>query len=166
MHAEAFDYIRKAVGWLGDTAGFRVIEFGSHDVNGSPRGLFPKVLVYTGVDPWDGPGVDVVKRAQDFSPAMEYDVCISAETLEHDPDPIGQINAAWLALRSGGKFILTAAAPPRLPHRCDGFVGDMAGEYYRNIEVADLQEWFKGWRNVRIVHNRAHGDIYAMAVKP
>jgi len=165
MHAEAFEFIQRAVGWMGDTHGLNVIEFGAHDVNGSPRALFLQAT-YTGVDPWPGPGVDLVGRAQDFDYAGQYDVCITAEALEHDPDPAGQIAAAWRALKPGGKLILTTASDPRKPHRCDGHEGALDGEHYANISREQLAEWLKDWKAVTIQYDPYHGDVYAMAVKP
>lgn len=165
MHAEAYEFISQALGWLGDPSGMKVVEFGSHDVNGSPRRLLSKAAKYTGVDPWPGPGVDYTCTAQEFVAGLEYDLCISAETLEHDPDPQGQIEAAWRALRSGGRLILTAASEPRLPHRVDGTEGEMNGEYYGNISPEQLQEWLKDWKWVK-VRWHPHGDVYALAVKP
>lgn len=165
MHAEAFRFIQTAVDWLGDTSSLRVVEFGAHNVNGSPRALFPASVVYIGVDPWPGSGVDVVCRAQEFK-GTGFDVCITAEALEHDPDPAGHINAAWQALKQGGKLILTAASEPRKPHRCDGSEGDLAGEHYANVSREQLALWLSNWRGVTIQHDLLHGDIYAMAVKP
>lgn len=170
MHAEAFAFLRTVIGWLPGTSGLRVLEFGAHDVNGSPRSLFipqhyPNIQ-YWGVDPWPGAGVDVVCRAQDFNGNEAFDVVISAETMEHDADWRGQIDAAWRALSPGGKFIMTAAAEPRKPHRCDGAEGDMQGEHYANIDPAELRRALAKWADYDVQHNRAHGDVYAWAVKP
>ena len=166
MHAEAWAYLSKIRGFLGSVAGLSVLEFGSHDVNGSPRALFLGCLEYVGIDPWDGPGVDVVSRAQDYDGRERFDIVISAETLEHDEDPEGHILSAWQALKHGGKLILTAAAPPREPHRCGGQLGDLNGEYYRNIGPDRLRELLAGWRIFEIQHDKRHGDIYATATKP
>ena len=166
MHFEAMWALTKAVMKLPTTAGLRVLEFGSHDVNGSPRTLFDEPVEYVGVDPWPGRGVDVVSKAQDYDGGGRFDVVISAETMEHDADAKGQIDSAWRALKPGGMVIITAAADPRAPHRCDGFQGDLNGEYYGNVRLTDLAGWLSEWKSVDISHDTRHGDIYATAVKP
>jgi SAM-dependent methyltransferase len=109
--------------------------------------------------------VDIVSSAQDYDGMGTFDIVISAETLEHDSDPRGQIESAGRALKTGGKLIITAAAEPRKPHRCDGFDGGLNGEYYQNIKPADLLGWLQDWVIFEIEHNRQHGDVYALAVK-
>ncbi len=112
--------------------------------------------------------MDIVGRAQDIDAGEMFSVVISAETMEHDADWRGQIDAAWRALAPGGKFIMTAAAEPRKPHRCDGAEGDMQGEHYAaNIAAAELRRARSAkWADYDVQHNRAHGDVYAWAVKP
>jgi SAM-dependent methyltransferase len=165
MHAEAWSFLSKQAKPL-NIDGVRVLEFGSHDVNGSPSLLFYEAAEYFGVDPWPGRGVDWVGLAQDYDGGGRFDVVITAEAMEHDADAKGQIDSAWRALKPGGVLLLTAAADPRLPHRCDGFEGDMSGEYYGNIDPVELAGWLDGWQSVEITHNTAHGDVYARAVKP
>ena len=172
MHFEAWSFIVNAATRLHDTRGnehlseLRVLEFGAHDVNGSPRQLFNGCAEYVGVDPWPGRGVDWMGKAQDYDGKERFDVVITAEAMEHDPDARGQIASAWRALKPGGTLILTAAADPRLPHRCDGFQGDLSGEYYGNIDPDELRGWLKDWVDVIVTHDKNHGDVYAVAVKP
>ena len=163
MHAEAWNYLEIESRKL--QAGLRVLEFGSHDVNGSPRSLFMNCTEYVGVDIWAGAGADWVGRAQDFDGEGRFDVVISVEAMEHDPDARGQIASAWRALKPGGVLIITAAAEPREPHRCNGSLGDMGGEHYANIDPATLREWLADWSDVEVLHDRAHGGVYAHAVK-
>lgn len=165
MHAEAWQFLSKAAGYVNARPGMDVLEFGAHDVNGSPRALFPHTR-YVGVDPWPGEGVNLVGRAQDFDGSEEFDVVITAEAMEHDPDARGQIDAAWRALKPGGYLILTAASEPRAPHRCDGFQGEMNGEYYGNIDIIELIGWLKDWQVIMVQHDKQHGDVYALAAKP
>ena len=164
MHFEAYQYLINQIADM--QPGLRVVEFGAHDVNGSPRGLFKDCTEYVGVDMWPGRGVDWMGRAQEFDGQERFDVVITAEAMEHDPDARGQIESAWRALKPGGTLLITAAAEPRAPHRCDGALGDMRGEHYANIDPAQLTEWLAGWADVAVIHDRAHGDVYASAVKP
>ena len=163
MHAEAWNYLMNESKKL--PAGLKVVEFGSHDVNGSPRSLFADCDEYIGVDIWAGDGVDWVGRAQDFDGKGEFDVVVTAEAMEHDSDPQGQVTSAWQALKPGGVLIITAAAEPRLPHRCSGSLGDVGGEHYANIDPDTLREWLADWSNVEVFHDKSHGDVYARAVK-
>ena len=115
MHAEAWFYLVSESRKL--PTGLKVLEFGSHDVNGSPRSLFANCSEYVGVDMWAGSGVDWVGKAQDFDGKGTFDVVITAEAMEHDHDAQGQIESAWRALKPGGVLIITAAADPREPQR-------------------------------------------------
>ena len=47
MHAEAWNYLTSESKKL--PAGLKVVEFGSHNVNGSPRPLFADCAEYVGV---------------------------------------------------------------------------------------------------------------------
>lgn len=163
MHIEAWSYLMKNAGNL--PAGLRVLEFGSHDVNGSPRIMFANCAEYIGVDMWEGKGVDWVGKAQDFDGEGKFDVVVTAEALEHDPDARGQIESAWRALKPGGVLIITAAAEPRAPHKCTGELGDKGGEHYANIDPDILREWLADWSDVEVIHDKWHGDVYARAVK-
>lgn len=172
MHIEAWTFLSKAAKSIRDSrgnndiTGMRVLEFGAHDVNGNPRQLFTGCAEYFGVDPWPGSGVDWMGLAQDFDGEERFDVVITAEAMEHDADARGEIMSAWRALKPGGTLIITAAAEPRLPHRCDGYQGALNGEYYRNVDVNELQAWLSDWQDVLVSHNKEHGDVYAVAVKP
>ena len=171
MHLEAYEFLKLMSRYItinvGEMRNLRVLEFGSHDVNGSPRRIFKNVAEYVGVDPWPGPGVDVMAFAQDYDGQGSFDLVISAECLEHDPFPRWQIQSACRALKPGGLLVITAAAPPRAPHRCDGMEGDLQGEHYANIDPTGLLYWllydFPGWKVIYFYHDRFHGDVQVLA---
>jgi SAM-dependent methyltransferase len=160
MHTEAATFVRAVV--PPPPAG-RVIEFGSHNVNGSVRWMFPG-STYIGIDPWPGDGVDVVARCQDYTPDVLADVVITTEALEHDPDPVGHIAAAWRALKPGGLLILTCAGPGRAPHSCAGDL-NVRDEHYGNIDPDWLRAHLDstGWQDIDVRYNAAAGDTYATA---
>lgn len=162
MHNEAWQFITKAVKKVGTPK--KIVEFGALNVNGSARTLFPDTE-YVGVDPLEGRGVDFVGLAKDFK-RKGFDLVVCTETLEHDPDPVATIKAAWKALKAEGYFLITAAAPPRAPHLCDGRPGRSDDEHYANITQDDLTKWLKDWNVIDIEYNQSHGDIYALAQKP
>jgi SAM-dependent methyltransferase len=171
MHPQAYSFVKRALADLA-VAGAHVVEFGSLDVNSTEQGLSVRELCadaasYTGVDVRKGPGVDLVKQAQDLKvddlphPA---DIVICMETLEHDNDPASIIDAAFRVLKAGGIFILTAAGEDRQPHGVDG--GGVGDEWYQNIGRADLKGWLADWTDVHIHEDHVAHDIYATAVKP
>lgn len=163
MHDEAMQYLLKIAATM-QLEDKTVLEIGSYDVNGSPRSAFGKAVRYVGIDKTPGPGVDVVSDGRIYDGKEEFDLCISTEAMEHDPEPWVIIQCAWRSLKSGGKIVLTAAAPPRHPHSCGG--GPVGGEYYTNIFPEYLSYMLKEWKDINVEYNRAHGDVYAIATKP
>ena len=68
-------------------AGARILEIGSYDVNGTVRQLFGGSREYVGVDLPPGPGVDRVGFGHEIDdPEASFDVAISGECFEHDPE--------------------------------------------------------------------------------
>lgn len=147
--------------------GSLVLDIGSRNVNGSVRSFLSQSHVF-GIDVRDGNDVDRVIDACDFDGKGEYDAVVCAETLEHAPDPKGVIDSAWRALRPGGVFITTAAAPEREPHNCNGDHGEeaMGDEHYAGIKPSELDEWLREWDVVHLGHDPAFGDVRATARKP
>lgn len=162
MHPEAYTFLEQTIRRLFPIGcqGLHVVEFGSRDVNGTPRPLFAGAS-YVGVDIAPGPGVDVVADAAEYEGAPA-DVVVCAETLEHTPHPERLIASARRVLKPGGWLILTAAAPPRAPHGCTADGSMAPGEYYANIEPERLKAWLRGWEYVA-VSTHPHGDVYAAA---
>jgi hypothetical protein len=167
MHAEAMEFLFRARNKIGSLDQCRIVELGSHDVNGSARDLFTPCLEYVGVDLWPGKGVDVVADARHYDGGGRFDIAISTEALEHDPEPWVLLQSAYRALHQGGLLIVTAAAPPRKPHSCAGVEGELNGEPYANVEPGWLSKWLheNGWAMLHLEWNGLHGDVYAMAGK-
>lgn len=163
MHAEAFAFVEDTARGL--PIGRYVLEIGSLDVNGSVRGLFP-MSNYVGIDIRPGPGVQIVADARDYDGGGQYDVVVSTECLEHEPEPGVVIECARRALRPGGLLIVTAASTGRKPHSCAGVEGVVPdGEHYANILPHQLEDLLSGWSDVRVTYHAAHGDVYAVALK-
>lgn len=163
MHPEAYQFVADQVADM-DMAGRSVLEIGSYNVNGSVRPLFAGCVRYVGIDLRPGRGVDVVCAAADYDGMGAFDLVVSCETLEHDPDPALTLASAWRALAPGGQLILTAASPLRTPHGCDGgLVGP--DEHYAGIGAVQLSGWLEGWSDVQIMHTPSRGDLYATARK-
>jgi len=163
MHAEALDFVSRSL--AGGVRGLRVLEIGSLNVNGTPRGLCDGCAEYVGIDRVAGPGVDLVCDAADYDGGRGFDVVLCCEVLEHAPMPELVIACAWRALRPWGRLVLTAAGPKRAPHGCDG--GPLApDEHYRGIEVAELSRMLQDWQVVETEDHPERGDVYARAVRP
>lgn len=114
----------------------RVLEFGSYDVNGTPRDFFQNAKEYVGVDWRPGPRVDVVSIAHEYrgKPDGWFDFALSTEMFEHDPHWRLSIARMIALVRVGGAMIVTCAGPHREEHHND----TAPDGSYRNIDVLDL----------------------------
>lgn len=160
MHDAALAYVNR----FASSDPIDVLEFGSRDINGSPRRLWPNATWF-GVDVVDGPGVDEVADAATWS-GDPADVVVCCEVFEHT-DCWREIVANMAAhTRPGGRVIVTAAGPDRLPHSAvDG--GPLRdGEFYANVHPAELLEALSsaGLTQVDVVVNG--GDVYGTGVRP
>lgn len=136
MHPEAHDFVAAAIDRLGPFC--RTVEFGSHDINGSIRGLFSGDFL--GIDPQPGPGVDVVADAIEWHTGEPVDCVVCCEVFEHLADWRGLITSAARALRSGGVIILTMAGPGRAPHSAVDGNELRPDEHYANVEPDELAD--------------------------
>jgi len=125
----------------------KVVEIGSLDINGTVRDFFTDPDYYVGVDVGPGPGVDIVDNGALFPGRDDwFDVSISTECFEHNPDWVETFKNMIRMTRQGGLVILTFAGEGRPEHgtsRSD--VGSSpltvaAGwEYYKNLMLEDLE---------------------------
>lgn len=144
----------------------RVLECGSYDINGSPRGLF-EAADYTGLDWRAGPGVDVVGLVHDYQPEPLFDVVLSTEMLEHDPYWRRSVQAMIRCLGPGGALLLTWASDRRTRHEVE--CAPQEG-YYQGLslrEVLDVVTSAKvNWHTVQATQTRAGLDCQLLAIKP
>ncbi len=165
MHVQAYDFVaRHAAG----TAGARVLELGSLDVNGSVRPLFAGAHSYHGVDLAPGAGVDEVADAADWRAPGRFDVVVTTEVLEHAARWRDILSNAWEALAAGGRLIVTCATDPRPPHSAIDGWALREGEWYENVSPAQLRALLDTWRTSRWSLEVAldRGDLYLRADKP
>ncbi len=141
--------------------GGRVLEVGSYDVNGSVRGLFDvaEPSAYVGVDLVEGPGVDRVQYGHEVDdPDGSYDLAVSAECFEHDPQWLATFTNMVRLTRPGGVVAFTCASRGRVEHGTRRtLVSDSPGtqaegvDYYRNLtardftSALDLRSMFTTW---------------------
>lgn len=142
-----------------------VLEFGSYDVNGTPRGHFPG-CDYVGVDFRAGPGVDVVSFGHDYRSERRFDVGICTEVLEHDAYAEDTVVNLLRHVRGGGLVVITCAAdfPEHHPE-----ASSVRG-YYRNLTPRELAGFIPGrsykgeWRTecrLMVLKRRDRGTFYA-----
>ena len=137
MHKEVIDFLEGVKEKFPDKFNScDVLEFGSLNINGSPRGLF-KDCNYTGVDWRPGLNVDVVSLAHEFIYGFSVDVVISCEMLEHDKYAKRSIHNMITSLRPKGLLILTMASSERPIHEV--FCG--VDNFYSNIDTNRLMQW-------------------------
>lgn len=127
----------------------KVLEIGSWDANGSIRGHFSN-CDYTGTDIAEGPGVDLVRAGQDLEfPSNTFDVAISCECFEHNPQWEATFENMHRMLKPGGLFLITCATVSRGEHgtrrryplsSLTVTAGDK--DYYRNLSKGDLKRRF------------------------
>ena len=127
----------------------KVLDIGSYNVNGCNRSLFEN-SEYTGLDIGEGPNVDVVSLAHEYSATDGYyDTIISSSAFEHDMYIEQTLKNIVRMLRSGGMFLFTCATGKRSEH------GTITNEpqssplttkingwdvYYKNLDENDIRE--------------------------
>lgn len=141
-----------------------VVDLGGRNVNGSVRPFF-NAAQYTAIDLEDGPGVTVVGDARTWRPETPVECVVCCEVLEHAERPEEIIAAAWEYLEEGGRFIFTAACPPRAPHSGHDGGPLHPGEHYANVDPSMLERWLKLFSEAEVEVHHSRGDVYAVAVK-
>jgi len=126
----------------------RVLDVGSGDINGNNRDLFTD-CEYHGCDVYAAPNVSVVCKAAAL-PFVDgyFDVVVSSECFEHDPEYAASMRNIVRMLRPGGLFFFSCATLGRPEHGTrrtspDQSWGTMAGhvdfvDYYKNLALEDV----------------------------
>lgn len=167
MHNTAYNFVKRVVEECGPFES--VVEFGGLDVNETAFGLSIRALFntddYHAIDLRPGPGVHEVADCADWRTDRLRDVVVCCEVFEHTPRWIEILDSAAYALNPGGIFIMTCAAPDRVPH---GAVTDVVqpGEYYENVNPDDI--WRCALHHFEILelnHLKEVGDLQLVAQK-
>lgn len=167
MHAEAYVAVAKRIQELAKPLR-SVVEFGSRNINGSVRPLFPEYASYVGVDAMDGPDVDVVMDAESFVPMRAPNCVVCCEVLEHAANAKRLVEHALMILALKGAVIITCASTGRAPHSAVDGGAVREGEHYRNVTPQELRSWLEeaGAVFIDVEHHADRGDVYAMGFKP
>lgn len=118
----------------------RVLEIGSLDINGSVRQFFSN-CTYIGVDLGEGKGVDLVSKGEDLIfPKDSFDVSISCECFEHNPEWVKTFDN--MIRMTDGLVIMTCATTGRPEHgtsRTSRADAPFCGDYYHNLTEHDIK---------------------------
>lgn len=152
-----------------------VIDIGSMDINGGPHELISPSN-YVGVDLAAGPNVNLVERAERVSfPDNHFDVAMSSECFEHNPDWRVTLQNMYRMTRPSGLIVFSAAFAGRGEHgtsRSDGGFAAPAAvsigqEWYSNLTVRQVIKASAKLRisNLHISTNKQSSDIYFVGLK-
>jgi SAM-dependent methyltransferase len=153
----------------------KILEIGSWDVSGSIRQFFNN-CDYIGVDVSEGPGVDIVSFGQDLTlPDKNFDLVISCECFEHNPDWIETFKNMYRMLDDEGLFVFTCATygrrehgTPRRSMNSSLTSVSAGGEYYLNLADNDISSSFKLkelFSNYKFFYNPYGRDLYFIGFK-
>lgn len=147
-HFQQLEFVRIVKAGLPDYfSNKKVLEIGSWDVNGSVRNNFTN-CDYLGVDIAEGAGVDLVAKGEGLSIAADtFDVVISCECFEHNPEWAKTFHNMIRMLRPGGLCIVTCATLGRSEHGTERTNADASltalnhfPDYYRNLVPKDFKK--------------------------
>ena len=119
--------------------GKKVLDIGSLDINGSARDFFED-CDYTGIDVGEGKGVDVVCPGEEWNaPDQTYDVVLSAECFEHNPNWLETFKNMIRMCKPGGLVFFTCATHGREEHGTTRTTPEDSPltpdrDYYRNLD--------------------------------
>lgn len=167
MHADAFNWTKNSFeSWYTPNMGkLKVLEFGSLDINGTIRSVFePHASLYLGVDPQEGPGVDVICGAHEFDIQETFDVVVCCEVFEHTAVWREIITNSHRLLRPNGFFVATMAGEGRNPHSAvDGGI-PREWEYYDNVGSWELNRHLSNTFSQHVVNTQG-ADLRCYATK-
>jgi SAM-dependent methyltransferase len=148
-HAQQLKFVSLASEFLASRAGLKVLEVGSHDVNGSIRKIF-EGTDYLGVDLTPGPGVDCVASGHQLEfPDETFGLTISSECFEHNPFWVETFANMYRMTAASGLVVVTCASRGRpehgttrtTPNRSPG-TQTIGWDYYRNLNRSDFERNF------------------------
>lgn len=153
----------------------KVLEVGSWDVNGSIRTFF-KDCSYVGADIAEGPGVDIIVPGEriDF-PDASFDVTVSAECFEHNPQWKATFANMARMLRPNGLCLVTCATIGRSEHGTSRKNRDASltaleshADHYANLSRGDFDREFDlaaSFAQYEMHTNKYGCDFYFVGVK-
>lgn len=160
MHPDAYAGFGKALrdARVDPSARLTVLDLGGQDVNGTVHGWFthPETVVTT----LDLENADIIADATTWKPDRLFDVVIATEVFEHVKDWRAVIATAKAALHPWGVFVATCASTDRPAHGATGLPTLAPGEWYQNVDPADLREALGIFARSDVVYQFPPGDAY------
>jgi SAM-dependent methyltransferase len=152
-----------------------VLEIGSWDANGSIRRFF-KDCTYLGADVAPGPGVDIVTPGECIDrPDESFDVTVSSECFEHNPQWVATFKNMTRMLKPGGLCVVTCASIGRGEHGTSRKHRDASltaleshADYYANLSKRDFRREFDLpgiFAEHRMYYNKYFQDFYFIGIK-
>jgi SAM-dependent methyltransferase len=151
--------------------GVSVLEVGSLKINGTVRDFF-QATEYLGVDVAPGPGVDLVALGQNLDhPDDSFDVAISAECFEHNPEWEATFQNMHRIAKTA--VIFTCASTGRAEHGTHdkhptSSPLTLDWDYYRNLTADDFENTFDletMFTQHAFEYNPASCDLYFWGIK-
>ncbi len=153
----------------------KVLEIGSLNINGSIRSFFTN-CEYIGIDVGPGKDVDVVSQGQTYDAADQYfDVTVSCECFEHNPEWIATFQNMYRMTKPGGLIIMTCAASGRSEHGTTRTTPEnspltvgIGWDYYKNLDKSDFEAAFKiedMFEGGQFINNKDTFDLYFWGIK-
>jgi SAM-dependent methyltransferase len=151
----------------------QVLEVGSLNINGTVRDYFTE-CDYIGIDVAEGKGVDIVCEGQNYNaPNDSFDVIISCECFEHNPEWVTTFKNMYRLVRPGGMIIMTCATTGRAEHgttrttpQDSPLTIGLGWDYYQNLTEQDFRNNFSIEDMFKNFQFRVDGtDLYFYGVK-
>ncbi len=152
-----------------------ILEIGAHNVNGSVKPFF-NGSEYVGVDLSEGENVDIVASGHELTlPEAHFDVAISCECFEHNPEWIETFQNMYRMLKNGGVIIISCASRGRLEHGTTRTCPEVSPgtqtigwNYYKNLNASDFKKAFplnEMFESHVFFTNRISNDLYFVGKK-
>lgn len=123
-----------------------ILDIGSYDINGSLKYLFPN-SDYTGVDLAEGPNVDVVESGDKYNTDKRYDITLSCECFEHNPQYLQTFQNMIYLTKANGLVVFTCATTGRPEHGTKNTSPhsslasqEVSSDYYKNLVKEDFDQ--------------------------
>lgn len=153
----------------------KILEVGSWNANETVRKFFIN-CDYIGADIAPGPGVDLVCPGQDLSFSNnEFDLVISGECFEHNPEWVSTFKNMHRMLKPGGLCLITCASIGRGEHGTQrksptASLTVQAGhvDYYKNLSKNDFISQLKlndSFDAYKMFYNIYFCDLYFIGIK-
>lgn len=150
-----------------------VLEVGSWNVNGTVRDFFIQPVNYIGLDIAPGKDVDVVCDASKYDTNLRFDVTISCECFEHNPEWVKTFGNMIRLTKSGGLIVMTCATDGRPEHGTpiahpDASLSSSFHSYYKNLNESNFRDEFKLdeiFDSYEFTVNEESKDLYFYGIK-